>query len=73
MEYELIREIINPCAGDKRPEVLVSDVDADDLDGYVRQLFAGLDVSFTKSENSAGSIVYELTTGDQKHRLTFSP
>ncbi|MDR0383348.1 MAG: hypothetical protein LBH50_05120 [Spirochaetaceae bacterium] len=73
MEYELIHEIVNPCAGDKRPEVLVSEVDTDDLDAYVRQVFSGTNASFKKSENDSGSAVYELVTDGQKHRLTFSP
>ncbi|MDR3355742.1 MAG: hypothetical protein LBO04_00950 [Spirochaetaceae bacterium] len=73
MEYELIREIINPCAGDRRPEVLVSDVENGDLDTYVRNLFAGQEISFTKIEKPSGSVVYELATGELKHRLTFTP
>lgn len=73
MEYELIREIINPCAGDKRPDVSVSDVEADDLDRYVRRLFTGQEISFTKIEKPAGAVLYEVITGELKHRLTFTP
>ncbi|MDR2097634.1 MAG: hypothetical protein LBP37_03860 [Spirochaetaceae bacterium] len=73
MKYELIREIINPCAGDKRPEVIVSDVEADDLDAYVRNLFTGQEIAFTKTEKPSGSVVYELMTGELKHRLAFTP
>jgi hypothetical protein len=73
MEYELIHEIINPCAGDKRPDVSVTDIETDDLDTYVRRLFTAQEISFTKIEKPSGSVVYEVMTGELKHRLAFTP
>jgi hypothetical protein len=73
MEYELIREIINLCVGDRRPEVFVSDVETEDTDAYVRGLCAGGELAFTKTEKPSGAIVYEPACGDIKQRLMFTP
>jgi hypothetical protein len=71
MEYELIREIINPCAGDKRPEVSMDEIETDDVDAFVRDLW-GAGARFEKSVNRAGFIVYEQNIDGMIHRLTFT-
>ena len=43
MEYEFIREIFNPCAGNAHPQVSVSEVDTDHVDSYVQQFLSGKD------------------------------
>jgi hypothetical protein len=71
MEYELIREIINPCAGSKRPEVSVEEIETDDTDAYVRSLW-GSNAHFEKSITSSGSVVYEQNIDGMINRLTFT-
>jgi hypothetical protein len=73
MEYEFIREIFNPCAGDARPNISVSDVETDDLDDFVKTFFAGSDISCEKSIRNSGAVVYEIEIDGQKQRLTFTP
>ncbi|MDR1231780.1 MAG: hypothetical protein LBK61_10310 [Spirochaetaceae bacterium] len=72
MEYELIREIINPCAGNKRPDVSVDEIEADDLDAYVRDVWGG-GTRYEKTVNASGAIVYEQNTDGIINRLTFTP
>jgi hypothetical protein len=72
VEYELIREIINPCAGDKRPDVSVDEIETDDLDAYVRDLWRA-DTRYQKTINTSGTIVYEQNTDGIIDRLTFTP
>jgi hypothetical protein len=71
MEYELIREIINPCAGDKRPEVSLEEIETDDADAFVRELW-GPGAGFKKSVSESGSLVYEQNIDGMIHRLTFT-
>jgi hypothetical protein len=71
MEYELIREIINPCAGDKHPEVFMDEIKTDDVDAYVRDLW-GAEAHFKKSVHASGSIIYEQNIDGIIHRLTFT-
>ncbi|MDR3114791.1 MAG: hypothetical protein LBU25_04655 [Treponema sp.] len=73
MEYELIREIINPCAGETRPDVSASEDETDAIDASVRRLFTGQERSLTKTENPCGSVIYEGITGELKPPLTFTP
>jgi hypothetical protein len=69
MEYELISEIINPCAGDKRPEIVMDEIETDDTDAYVQGLWGA---RFEKSVNASGSIIYEQNTDGLIRRLTFT-
>jgi hypothetical protein len=64
--------MINPCAGDKRPAVLVDEIETEDLDGYVRDLW-GAGSRYEKTINASGSIVYEQNTDGIINRLTFTP
>jgi hypothetical protein len=72
VEYELIREIINPCAGDKRPEISMDEIETDDVDAYVRDLWAA-DTCYTKTIHASGSMVYEQNKDGIINRLTFTP
>jgi hypothetical protein len=64
--------MINPCAGDKRPDVSVGEIETGDLDAYVRDLW-GAGVRYEKTINASGSIVYEQNTDGIINRLTFTP
>jgi hypothetical protein len=72
MTYEMIREIFNQCSGNQMRDVFVSEVETDDLDGYVKQYLVGKEVSCEKSVNDGGSVVYDIVTDDLKQRLTFT-
>jgi hypothetical protein len=72
VEYELIREAINPCAGDKRPEVSVDEIETGDLDAYVRDLW-GAGARYEKKINASGSVVFEQNIDGIINRLTFTP
>jgi hypothetical protein len=69
MEYELISEIINPCAGDKRPEIVMDEIETDDTDAYVQGLWGAC---FEKSVSASGSIIYEQNTDGLTRRLTLT-
>jgi hypothetical protein len=73
MEYELIREIFNPCAGEAHPQVLVTEVATDHLDSYVQQFLSGKESRYTKSVTDSGAMIYEIEEDGQKQKLTFTP
>jgi hypothetical protein len=72
MVYELIREIINPCAGNTRPKVSIEEIETDDTDAYVRDLWRA-DARYEKRTDASDSIVYEQNTDGIIDRLTFTP
>ncbi|MDR2632875.1 MAG: hypothetical protein LBC51_04535 [Treponema sp.] len=73
MEYELIRELVNPCAGEAHPQVSVSEVDTDQVDSYVQQFLSGKHSRCTKSVLDSGVLIYEIEEDGQKQKLTFTP
>lgn len=72
MTYEMIREIFNLCSGNQMRDVFVSEIETDDLDGYVKRYLVGTEISCEKSVNEDGGIVYDIVTDNLKQRLTFA-
>jgi hypothetical protein len=72
MVYELVREIINPCAGSTRPEVSIDEIETDDTDAYVNDLW-GAAASYKKTINESGVTAYEQNIDGIINRLTFTP
>ncbi|MCF0142010.1 MAG: hypothetical protein HUJ75_01385 [Parasporobacterium sp.] len=73
MEYELIREIFNKCSGNQMRDVFISDVETDDPEAYIRDLLKGQDVKISRTENTGGSIVFDVDIAGLMQRFTFTP
>ncbi|GMO28241.1 MAG: hypothetical protein Pg6A_16080 [Termitinemataceae bacterium] len=73
MEYEFIREIFNPCAGDARPDISVSEIEIDNPDDFVKTFLVGKEIRCEKTVKDSGALIYEIEVDGQKQRLTFTP
>ncbi|MDR0551860.1 MAG: hypothetical protein LBG72_07570 [Spirochaetaceae bacterium] len=73
MEYEFIREIFNPCAGNARPDISVSEIEIDNPDDFVKTFLVGTEIRCEKTVKDSGALIYEIEVDGQKQRLTFTP
>ena len=73
-EYEVIHEIMNACAGRKRGDVVIEEVEIDDLEAYVQSKHQwDSPASMEKQTMEDGTVVYIVVTKSMTHQYTFSP
>jgi len=53
-------------------DVFVSEIETDNPDEYIKQFLVGGKVSFEKSINDEGSIIFDVQADDLKQRYTFT-
>ncbi|MDR1204347.1 MAG: hypothetical protein LBL26_02555 [Peptococcaceae bacterium] len=72
-EYELTREIFNQCSGNQMRDVFIEErkFDDDALDEFVRNYFAGENVSVERSDGGNGVTVFDIDIAGQRQRMTF--
>jgi hypothetical protein len=73
MRYELVREIINRCAGATRPEVSVSEVESENLDEYIKPYLADAHARCEKTRTDEGVLTYSIVSDAITQRLSFTP
>lgn len=72
MEYEIITEIFNPCAGDRPVSTNFEEKIIDDPESYVRSLHASeAALELTKKEEN-GSLIIEINIKGNITRFTFT-
>lgn len=71
-EYEVVWEIFNLCSNNQMRDVFIEEVQIADPEAYVKNKFAGKDVSYEKSVLENGTIVYDIMTSDIKQRMSFT-
>ncbi len=71
-EYEVVWEIFNLCSNNQMRDVFIEEVQITDPEQYVRDKFAGKDVTFEKSVLENGTIVYDIQTSDIRQRMSFT-
>lgn len=74
-KYEVVKEVFNPCGGDKRPDNReIMELRLRDPADYVQQQYMQeRSVEFLALEREDGSPVIEaLLEGGRKHRYTFN-
>ena len=72
-EYELVREIFNLCANNQMRDVFFEEIETEDTDAYVRDLFPDRQLTIEKSLTSDGSIRYDVNATGLRQRFTFTP
>ncbi|MDR2421082.1 MAG: hypothetical protein LBD49_03130 [Oscillospiraceae bacterium] len=72
-EYEMTREIFNKCSGNQMRDVFLEELELDDgkLDEFVRNYFAGKNISIERSDGGRGTTVFDIDISEQRQRLTF--
>lgn len=73
-EYEIVKEVFNPCAGDQRPDTCEIDERAvEDPESYVRALYQQeRRAEFLLTERDGSTVIEVLFDYGRKHRYTFS-
>jgi len=73
MTYEMIHEIVNPCAKSKdvRFSVYMEEIETADLDDYVKSLHEA-DSPIEKEARPDGSVCYTVSWGEYSHVYTFT-
>lgn len=71
-EYEVVWEIFNLCANNQMRDVFIEEVRIGDIEGYVKNKFAGKDVSYESTVREDGTVIYEIRTSDIRQRMSFT-
>ena len=70
--YEMIREIFNECSGNQMRDIFFSEVTVDNTDEYVKAFCTGTIIELIRTDNSDGTIVYDIETDGMRQRICFS-
>ena len=71
-EYEVVWEIFNQCANNQMRDVFFEEIETNDPEEYVKQKFAGKQVTYDKTVLDKGNIVFDIMTSGIKQRMTFT-
>ena len=71
-EYEVVWEIFNQCANNQMRDVFFEEIETNDPEEYVKQKFAGKQVTYDKTVLDQGNIVFDIMTSGIKQRMTFT-
>lgn len=71
-EYEVVWEIFNLCSNNQMRDVFIEEVRIGDVEQYVKNKFAGKEVSYEKSVTEDGTIIYDIQTSDIRQRMSFT-
>lgn len=72
-EYEVIWEIFNQCSNNQMRDTFFEEVEIADVEGYVKNKFAGKQVTYEKTVLDDGSVVFDIQTNGIKQKMTFTP
>ncbi|MDO4321217.1 MAG: hypothetical protein Q4C61_01700 [Lachnospiraceae bacterium] len=70
--YETVWEIFNQCANNQMRDVFIEEVEIEDIDAFLKQKFKGKDVTFEKTVQQDGTIIYDITASGIKERYSFT-
>ncbi len=71
-EYEVVWEIFNLCSNNQMRDVFIEEIETTDPEEYVKQKFAGEEVSYEKTTLENGTIVFDIMTSQIKQRMSFT-
>jgi predicted RNA-binding protein len=70
--YEVIREIFNNCSGNQMRDVDVREIETDDVDAYLAQLYRGEQFTSARSVSDQGVVVFDIDTSGMAQRVSFT-
>ena len=71
-EYETVWEIFNECANNQMRDVFFDEIETDDPEAYIRQIFPHKHLKYEKSVEADGSLVFYFETSGIRQRFTFT-
>jgi len=70
--YETVWEIFNQCANNQMRDVFIEELEIGDIDEFLQNKFKGKEVTFDKTVQADGTIVYDIVTSGIKQRYSFT-
>ena len=71
--YETVWEIFNQCPNNQMRDVFIDEVEIEDTDLFVRNKFKDREVTFEKSVQPDGTIIYDIFATGVHERYSFTP
>ena len=70
--YETVWEIFNKCAHNQMRDVFIEELEIEDIDAFLQEKFKGKEVTFDKTVQPDGTIVYDIIASGIKERYSFT-
>lgn len=70
--YETVWEIFNKCSNNQMRDVFIEEREIEDIDAFLQEKFKGKEVSFDKTVQADGTIVYDIIASGIKERYSFT-
>ena len=71
-EYEVVWEIFNLCSNNQMRDVFIEEAEIADTEQYVKNKFAGKEVTYEKSVLENGTVIYYIMTSGIHQRMSFT-
>lgn len=70
--YEAVWEIFNQCANNQMRDVFIEELEIEDIDAFLAEKFKGKEVTFDKTVQPDGTIIYDIVASGIKERYSFT-
>ena len=70
--YETVWEIFNKCANNQMRDVFIEELEIEDIDAFLQEKFKGKEVTFDKTVQPDGTIVYDIIAYEHFFIVIFS-
>jgi len=70
--YETVWEIFNQCPNNQMRDVFIDEIEIEDIEAFLRNKFKGKDVSWEKTAQPDGTMVYDIVASGIWQRYSFT-
>ncbi len=70
--YETVWEIFNECPNNQMRDVFIDEIETDDIETYLRNKIKDRDMTWEKSVEDDGTIVYDILASGIHERFSFT-
>lgn len=70
--YETVWEIFNQCPNNQMRDVFIEELEIEDIDAYLQKKFQGKEVTFEKTVQPDGTIIYDIVASGIRQRYSFT-
>ncbi|MCD8346884.1 MAG: hypothetical protein LUD16_02815 [Lachnospiraceae bacterium] len=70
--YETVWEIFNQCPNNQMRDVFIDEVETDDIEAFLRNKLRGKEVSWEKTIQADGTILYDIVASGIRQRYSFT-
>ena len=74
-EYETVWEIFNECANNQMRDVFIDEIELEEneLEDYLRRKFKDKTVTFEKTVQENGTVLFDIDASGIRQRYSFTP